>query len=137
MAESKHRVSDTHTISFRLEAEGFEKLQQEASNQGISINSLINHIIKNYFEWHIFEPKIGFVPILKPVVEKVFTTISEEQIAQIAASTANQESENAIYFMKGTIELIFVYCCMLPGMLYRDKISLFLALYLLLLSHYS
>lgn len=35
MAESYNRGSNTRTVSFRLEAEGFEKLEQEAHNQGI------------------------------------------------------------------------------------------------------
>lgn len=105
MAESYNRGSNTHTVSFRLEAEGFEKLEQEAHNQGISLNSLMNHIIKNFFDWHIFEPKIGFVPILKPVVEEIFTEFTEEQIARIAASTGKQEFENTIYFMKGKVDL--------------------------------
>ena len=65
----------------------------------------MNQIIKNYFEWHIFEPKVGFVPILKPVVEELFTTMSEEQVSKIASNTGKQEFENSIYFMKGKLDL--------------------------------
>jgi hypothetical protein len=93
------------TVSFRVEIDAFEKLQQEARNRGISLNSLMNHIVKNYFEWHIFEPKVGFVPILKPVVEEVFTAMSKEQIAQIAANSGKGEFENSIHYMKGRIDL--------------------------------
>ena len=29
---------------------------------------LVNHIIKNFVDWYMFEPKIGMVPISKPIV---------------------------------------------------------------------
>ena len=93
------------SITFRFDTADVERLQQEAKNRGVSLNSLFNQILKNYFEWHIFEPKAGFVLILKPVVKEVFANMSKEQIAQIAEKTAKEESENSIYFMKGSIDL--------------------------------
>jgi hypothetical protein len=95
----------TMSVTFRFETADVERLQQEAHSRGVSLNSLFNQILRNYFEWHIFEPKVGFVLILKPVVKKVFTNLSKEQIAQIAEKTAKEESENSIYFMKGRIDL--------------------------------
>jgi hypothetical protein len=80
-------------------------LRDEAQKQGISLNSLVNQVIKNFFEWHIFEREAGFVPILKPVVRDLYTSMSKEKILQIAANTAYEESENSIYFMKGSMEL--------------------------------
>lgn len=93
------------SVTFRFETADVERLQQEAKNRGISPNSLFNQILKNHFEWHIFEPKVGFVLILKPVAKEVFTNMSKEQIAQIAEKTAKEELENSIYFMKGSIDL--------------------------------
>jgi len=96
---------NTSTVTFRFESENLQKLQEEAFNRGISLNSLMNQITKNYFEWHIFEPKVGFVSILKPVVEELFTTLSEEQVAKIAANRGKQEFQSSIYLMKGSIDL--------------------------------
>ncbi len=100
-----HSSSYSTSVTFRLKAEDVERLHQEAHAQGISLNSLMNHIIKEYFDWYIFESKVGFVPILKPVVEELFTKMSKEQIAQIAANTGKEEFENTIYFMKGKVDL--------------------------------
>jgi hypothetical protein len=100
-----YRKINSTSLTFRLDESNVKKLRIEAQKQGISLNSLMNHILKSFLEWHIFEPKVGFVPILKPVVEELFTKMSEEQITQIAANTGKEEVQNAVYFMKGKIDL--------------------------------
>ena len=101
--ENNHRAK-THSITFRIEAKYFDKLQQEANSRGISVNSLINHIIKDYFEWFIFQPKVGFVPVLKPVLREVFNKMSKEQINEVANS-GKEEVTNALHFMTGKLDL--------------------------------
>jgi hypothetical protein len=100
-----HKEKSTTSLTFRLEHDNAKNLRNEAQSQEISLNSLVNQVIKNFFEWHIFERKAGFVPILKPVVRELYTSMSKEKILQIAKNTANEESENSIYFMKGRMEL--------------------------------
>jgi hypothetical protein len=73
-----------------------KKLRDEAQRQGISLNSFVSQALKNYLEWHIFEPKVGFVPIVKPIVEELFAALSEEQIDKIAANSGKQEFESIL-----------------------------------------
>ena len=99
------RERTSSSLTFRIEEDNIKKLRAEAQKQGISLNSFVNQIIKSFLEWHIFEPKVGFVPILKPVVEELFTKLTKEQIVEIAAHTGKDEVQNAVYFMKGKIDL--------------------------------
>src|ERR687885_2367209 len=101
----KYRKINSTTLTFRLDEDNVKKLRIEAQKQGISINSFVNQMLKSFLDWYIFEPKVGFVPILKPVVEELFTKMSKEQITQIAANTGKEEVQNAVYFMKGKIDL--------------------------------
>ena len=100
-----HREGRSTSLTFRLDEGTVKKLRDEAQRQGISLNSFVNQALKNYLEWHIFESKVGFVPIVKPVVEELFAALSEEQINKIAANSGKQEFENSVYFMKGKIDL--------------------------------
>ncbi|HJT48901.1 MAG TPA: toxin-antitoxin system HicB family antitoxin [Nitrososphaeraceae archaeon] len=93
------------SLTFRLDEDIITKLRAEAQKQGISLNSFVNHVLKSFLEWHIFEPKVGFVPILKPVVEQLFSKMTKEQIIEMAAKTGKDEVQNAVYFMKGNIDL--------------------------------
>ncbi|HEY6885836.1 MAG TPA: hypothetical protein VI278_17520 [Nitrososphaeraceae archaeon] len=78
-----------------------KKLRSEADGQGISLNSLINQILKSFLEWHIYEPKVGMVPLSKPVVQELFTKMSKEQMSDIAMRVGKSEVQNAAIFMKG------------------------------------
>ena len=71
------------SLTFRIEKEYLKKLRAEAEKQGVSLNSFVNQILKSYLEWHMFEPKVGLVPILKPVVEQLFTKLGKEQVIKL------------------------------------------------------
>ena len=101
----KYRKLNSASLTFRLDEDNVKKLRIEAQKQGISLNSFVNQMLKSFLDWYIFEPKVGFVPILKPVVKELFTKLSKEQITQIAANTGKEEVQNAVYFMKGKIDL--------------------------------
>ena len=102
---NSHRERVSTSITFRIDQDSVKRLRAEAQKQGISLNSFVNQILKNFLEWHIFEPKVRFVPILKPVVKEVFAKISKEQIKEIAETTGKDEFQNAVYFMNGKINL--------------------------------
>lgn len=91
----------SNTLTFRIDRDNVKKLRSEAETQGISLNSLINQILKSFLEWHIFEPKVGLVPLSKPVVEELFTKMSKEQIIDMARHVGKSELQNAAMFMKG------------------------------------
>jgi hypothetical protein len=93
--------NSTSSITFRIDDDSVKKLRSEAEGQGVSLNSLVNQILKSFLEWHIFEPKVGMVPIAKPIVEELFTKMSEEQITDIAMRVGKNEVQNAALFMKG------------------------------------
>ena len=100
-----YRKINSTSLTFRLDEDNVKKLRIEAQKQGISLNSFVNQVLKSFLEWHIFEPRVGFVPILKPVVKELFTKMTKEQITEIAANTGKEEVQNAVYFMKGKIDL--------------------------------
>jgi HicB family len=102
---NSNRERSSTSLTLRLEEDTIKKLRTEAQKQGISLNSFVNQVLKSFLEWHIFEPKVGFVPILKPVVEDLFTKMTKEQIIDIAANTGKVEVQSAVYFMKGKIDL--------------------------------
>jgi hypothetical protein len=94
-------ASKTTSLTFRLDEDNVKKLRSEADSQGISLNSLINQILKSFLEWHIYEPKVGMVPLSKPVVQELFTKMSKEQMSEIAMRVGKSEVQNAAIFMKG------------------------------------
>ena len=103
--EDSIRERSSTSLTFRIEEDNIKKLRTEAQKQGISLNSFVNQVLKSFLEWHSFEAKVGFVPILKPVVKELFANVTKQQIIEIAANTGKAEVQNAVYFMKGKIDL--------------------------------
>jgi len=105
-ATAEIKRNATASITFRIEESNIKKLRSEAEGQGVSLNSLVNQILKSFLEWHIFEPKVGMVPIAKPIVQELFTKMSKEQIADIAMRVGKNEVRSAALFMKeGKLDL--------------------------------
>lgn len=70
--DSTNNNKRTITMTFRIDEKIMNKLQIEAKNREISLNMLVNQIIKNFVDWFMFEPKVGMIPISKPVVVELF-----------------------------------------------------------------
>lgn len=58
--------------------------QKNASKKGISLNSLINNIAKHHITWKRYADEIGFVPITKRMLGKIFHHLDDDTITQLA-----------------------------------------------------
>ncbi|MDW3629947.1 MAG: toxin-antitoxin system HicB family antitoxin, partial [Nitrososphaeraceae archaeon] len=58
----------TSTFTLRIDENIIKSLQNESQLQDISLNTLINKILKRYVEWDAYEPKVGMIPMTKPVI---------------------------------------------------------------------
>ena len=95
---------DTTTMTFRLDSNFLKKLYWKAEEDDISLNTLVNQIIKRYVEWDMFESKTGMVPVSKPVVKDLFQRLSKEEVIEIATKIAKNAVYDATLFMKGKVD---------------------------------
>ena len=82
-ADSKDN-SESDTITFRLEKSILDELRQESEQTGISVNSLVNQIIKCYIQWHKPAKKAGIGHFSKVFHAKMISSFSEEQVIKIS-----------------------------------------------------
>ncbi|HEY9491163.1 MAG TPA: hypothetical protein VIP56_04190, partial [Nitrososphaeraceae archaeon] len=59
------RPRKTKSITFRLDSTVVEELQRDANEGEISLNVLVNQVLKRYVEWDRYEIKLGMMPIPK------------------------------------------------------------------------
>jgi hypothetical protein len=71
-------------MTFRIHEHLIRKLRRYAQDNGVSLNILVNQILTRYVEWDSYEPKVGMIPIAKPVLIQLFENIGEEKIIEIA-----------------------------------------------------
>ncbi|WP_297472535.1 hypothetical protein [Nitrosopumilus sp.] len=92
-------------MSFRLDREILDKLRSESELQGVSLNVLANKIFSRYVDWGMFEPKVGMVPIAKPIVTALFQKLSEQETIELATQIGHSIVSDIATFMKGSMDI--------------------------------
>ena len=104
----------TRSVTFRLDSSVVDELQAEADNREISLNVLINQVLKRYSEWDRFENKIGMMPvpkvILSSLIDKAISVAKSsgikdvehyrDEIIREAAQIAFSLMKDSVLFMK-------------------------------------
>jgi len=93
------------TTTFRLNPSIIDNVRYEAENRMISLNDMMNQILKRFVEWNQFEPVSGMVHIPKPVVSELFKKKSNEDIIKMAETFGKTAVFNTVLLMKGKINL--------------------------------
>jgi len=93
----KNNTNTSVNCSCRIDKTTYDTLVDDAESNGISINSLINSIIKRYLLWDRFVEEMGLVPLTKRTLKKIFKTMDEETIKKIARSVGGTVPQELIY----------------------------------------
>jgi hypothetical protein len=114
MSEGVSQSRKTRSVTFRLDSSVIDELQSEADNREISLNVLVNQILKRYSEWDRYENKIGMMPvpkvILSSLIDKAISVAKSSGIKDIdryrdeiikqAAQLAFGLMKDSVLFMK-------------------------------------
>ncbi|HUU48851.1 MAG TPA: hypothetical protein VMW55_08725 [Nitrosopumilaceae archaeon] len=77
----KHK---TVNISCRIDKTIYDELVEDAKRKGISLNSLMLSIAKHHITWKRYADEIGFIPISKKMIDKIFEVLDIKSIEKIA-----------------------------------------------------
>ena len=95
----------TETMSFRLDSHVLDKLRSESESEGVSLNVLANKIFTRYVDWDMFEPKVGMIPVAKPIVSALFEKLSEQETVDLAKQIGQSIVSDISTFMKGSTDI--------------------------------
>ena len=100
---SNNKKNSTN-ISSRLDTETYNALVNDAETKGISINSLINSIIKRHLLWDRFAEEMGLIPLTKRTLKKIFRIMDKEDIRKIAKEVGGTVPQELIYLSYDTFD---------------------------------
>lgn len=98
-------MKKSDTMSFRLDNVVLDKLRNESEKQGISVNVLVNQILKRYTDWDMFESKMGMVPVARPILSSLFKKLSKDETIDLAKKVGSEIVKDIATFMKGSMDL--------------------------------
>jgi len=87
----------TETSSFRLEKEIFGEFKKHAKDKGLTTNSLLNKIMKEYVEWSSKAPALQIIPYPSKIVMELLKKYTEKELRKIGREHAKENfSENLL-----------------------------------------
>jgi hypothetical protein len=106
----------SRSITFRLDSITIDELQREADQHQISLNVLVNQVLRRYINWDSYENRLGMMPVPKAILITLIDRAMElakkngikeeaigpfrDQIIKDAANAAFDIMKNAVLFMK-------------------------------------
>jgi predicted DNA-binding ribbon-helix-helix protein len=106
----------TETSSFRLEKEVFEDFKKHAKEQGLTTNSMINKIMKEYVQWGSKTSAMQIIPYPSKILMKLLKTHTEEELRKIAREHVMENFQENLLLLKNEesveayIEMMKNYC---------------------------
>lgn len=103
--EEKGKRKATTTITFRINSDVMHKINAKAEQEEISLNTLVNQVLKRYSEWDMYESKVGMIPVNRRVIKMLFEGLSKEEVVKMSREVAKNEVYNIALFMIGKSKL--------------------------------
>ncbi len=100
--------SDTSTSSvrsFRIDKSFAEILNNEADRMGISVNAMMNSILKQYTEFTRFQSKLDMIIINREMFKNILDSLNEQQSYDLGIEQGKDYPKDAILFWKKHVSL--------------------------------
>ncbi|HJR49255.1 MAG TPA: hypothetical protein VJ799_13935 [Nitrososphaeraceae archaeon] len=95
----------TATMTFRIDEHILNQLKKESERRDISLNILVNHVLKQYVEWDMYACKAGMVPVAKAVVSALFDKMTPQETIELASKVGHTAIHDIALFMKSKMDL--------------------------------
>ena len=102
----------SQSITFRLDSHTIDELERVAGQNQISLNVLVNQVLKRYSDWDRYENRIGMMPVPKAMLTSLIDKaidlakkngIKEEAIGPFRDQIIKQAAEVAFGIMKDAV----------------------------------
>lgn len=90
----------SESITFRLVSQVLDKLRKKANHDKVTVNTLVNQLVADYFDWGMTAVDAGWMVTPKTTVSKALEMLSQDEIRSLA-DAAYQETKDMFIFMKG------------------------------------
>ncbi len=114
MEDSQREPKKTRSVTFRIDSSVVDDLQREADGKEVSLNVLVNQVLKRYSEWDRYENKLGIMPVPKIMLSSLMDKAVDvakssgikniepyrDEIIKKAAEIAFDIMKDSVLFMK-------------------------------------
>src|SRR5215472_6216276 len=97
-------MATSETISLRLDRAALNTIRSEARQKDISVNTLLNQIIRQHVQWHSYAASAGFLTVRKQLIMQLINRLDEEEIKN-TAKEMSRESKDFVLLLRNEYRL--------------------------------
>lgn len=97
------KIVTSTTRSFRVDTELSKVLDEESERMGVSVNALVNMILKRYSEFTRFLSKIDLVVVNRELLKSLFDSYPDDDIYGLGVAAGEIIPRDTILFWKKTL----------------------------------
>lgn len=72
-------------MTFRVDSDIILLMKEKDEQEGITLNTLVSHVLKRYAEWDMFiGNRAGRIPLTRPVAFELFKKLSRGEVVNLA-----------------------------------------------------
>ena len=101
LISKEQKKNHTVNLSCRIDKTVYNTLLEAAHEKGISLNSLVNSMAKNFINWEIHSSDFRLVPITKESLKKIFDKLDDQTIQQIAKNIGGTVTRELVFLTFG------------------------------------
>lgn len=104
-SNQKPMKSKNESITFRIHSEAVTRLRKESNDEEISMNTLLNKILKNHNDWHSVASKAGFIAVRRVLLRTLIDKLSEEEVKMLAAQIAITTNRDFLMILRNKVSV--------------------------------
>jgi hypothetical protein len=93
------RKRQTESLTLRIEKEMLDDLRKESEQKTVSINTLVNQIIKSYIKWYSPAQRAGIMFVPKCLLIPIIDNFAEYQMERLAEQFRKSGYEETLLMM--------------------------------------
>lgn len=90
----------SRNFTFRIKGTTADRLEKEAKQKEISLNTLANQIFNMHTDWHSNAGKAGFLPVRRALLVELLKRHSDKDISEIARYVAKETTKDIMLLLR-------------------------------------
>jgi hypothetical protein len=92
-------------VTFRIPSTSVDELREESTEKQVSLNTLVNQILKNHLDWHRYAGQARLYPFPRSAMSRIIDKLTQEEISEVAVAVAKKDFVDLALLLRGEVTL--------------------------------
>jgi hypothetical protein len=102
---NEEKKQTTEGVTFRIPSSAIHQLRQESKKKQVSLNTLINQILKEHLDWHRYAAQAKLYHVPRSSMSRIIDKLTEEELSELAIIIAKKDFVDLGLLLRGEFSL--------------------------------